>query len=82
MTNRQALTKKLAAAQFVLFDLHLYLDTHPGDIQTLSLYKKFESRLLMLRHEYEENFGSITMLGAHGVEWLKDPWPWETDWCD
>ncbi len=82
MTNRQALMKKLAAAQFVLFDLHLYLDTHPGDIQTLSLYKKFESRYLMLKREYEENFGNITMLGAHGVEWLKDPWPWETEWCD
>ena len=82
MTKRQALMKNLAAAQFALFDLHLYLDTHPGDLQTLSLYKKFESRVLTLRHEYEDKYGSISMLGAHGVEWLKDPWPWDTEVCD
>jgi spore coat protein JB len=82
MTKRQALMKKLAAAQFALFDLHLYLDTHPGDLHTLSLYKKFEARLLELRSEYENRFGSLSMLGAHGVEWLRDPWPWETEVCD
>lgn len=81
MTNRQALMKRLAAAQFVLFDLHLYLDTHPGDIQALSIYKKFESRMLALRHEYEEKFGSLSLVGAPGVEWLKDPWPWDTEVC-
>lgn len=82
MTNRQMLMKKLAAAQFVLFDLHLYFDTHPGDLQTLSVYKKFESRYLLLKREYEEKYGSISLLGSHGVEWFRDPWPWDTEVCD
>ncbi len=82
MTHRQSLMKKLAAAKFALLELHLYLDTHPGDLQTLSQYKKFEAKYMLLKHEYEEKYGNLDWLGAHGVEWLKNPWPWESEGCD
>ncbi|MCL2509228.1 MAG: spore coat protein CotJB [Oscillospiraceae bacterium] len=82
MTNRQACLRKLCAVRFRIFDIHLYLDTHPSDIQMLALCKKFESEYMLLKQEYEEKFGCIDMQGCHGVEWLKDPWPWDMEGCN
>ena len=70
-TNHAELYKKLAAADFALWDMHLYLDTHPGDLNAA-----------MLRAEYEAACGKLTAADAHGVEWLCDPWPWEKCGCD
>ena len=31
---------------------------------------------------YEEKFGPLTPENGQGVEWVKNPWPWEKEWCD
>ncbi len=80
--NKAELTKKLAAADFALWDLHLYLDTHPGDLNAVGLHNKLQKNALMLRAEYESAFGKLTAFDAQGVEWLCDPWPWEKCGCD
>ena len=77
MNERQKCMKKLAASKFALLELHLYLDTHPGDLQSLALYRKYEAKYLLQKQEFEERYGALDWLGAHGVEWLKEPWPWE-----
>ena len=82
MTQREVLLKKLSAAQFTLWELHLYLDTHPADLQALALHKKCESRYRMLREEFENKYGALTAAGANGAEWLKNPWPWDLEGCD
>ena len=68
MTKRETMLRRLSAAQFTQWELHLYLDTHPSDLQAL-------------RSEYEAQFGALTALDATGAEWLKDPWPWDTEEC-
>ena len=40
--NKTELLKKLSAAEFALWDLHLYLDTHPCDTKALEIATKFE----------------------------------------
>lgn len=79
MTPREALLKKVAAADFALFELHLYLDTHAFDQQALEIYEKYRAKAALLRREYEENYGPISFGTAAGAEWLKDPWPWDTE---
>ena len=74
MTKRETMLRRLSAAQFTQWELHLYLDTHPSDLQALARYRA-------LRSEYESQFGSLTALDATGAEWLKDPWPWDTEEC-
>ena len=82
MNNREKMMRNLAAAKFTLWEIHLYLDTHPEDIAMISAYKKYESKYMMILHEYEEKYGAISIRDAHGVEWLKDPWPWDGKVCD
>ncbi len=80
--NRAELTKKLAAADFALWDLHLYLDTHPGDLAAVGTYNKYYKKFMLLRDEYEQTYGKLSTGTAQGVEWLKNPWPWEKCGCD
>ena len=80
--NKTELLKKLSAAEFALWDLHLYLDTHPGDLAAVGLYNKYYKKYMMLREEYESVCGKLSARNAQGVEWLKDPWPWEKGCCD
>ncbi len=82
MSNREAMLKKLSAAQFTLWEIHLYLDTHPWDLQMLEMHNKCALKYKALHAEYEEKFCPLTAAKAQGVEWLKGPWPWEFEECD
>lgn len=82
MSKRETMLRNLSAAQFKLWEIHLYLDTHPWDMQMLEAHTKAEMIYKALRQEFEESFGGLTASKAHGVEWLKGPWPWETGECD
>lgn len=71
------LSKQLGAVQFSLWELHLYLDTHPDDLSALALYNKYKEKCEKLTDEYIEQCGELYSNGNPGVSWLKDPWPWE-----
>ena len=76
---REKLMKRLSAAQFALYELRLFLDTHKDDKEALSMFEKYQSKFDALKKEYEEQFGPLTLNGINSDEWLKDPWPWEVD---
>lgn len=76
----QALMKKLSAAQFAAFELHLLLDTHPCDPSILAEYRKYERMAQMLREEYEQKCGPLRpsdQFGDGRWEWVDAPWPWD-----
>lgn len=75
--NNAAIFNQLSAVQFAMWDLHLYLDTHPDDLSALSLYKKYQEKNEKLTKEYEEKCGALYAEGNPGVTWLKNPWPWD-----
>lgn len=80
--NKNELARSFSAAQFAMWDLHLYLDTHPADLAAVGLYNKYYKKYLSLKDEYEAVFGKLSPKSAQGVEWLSDPWPWEKCGCD
>ena len=82
MSERKKLLMRLSATQFAAWELHLYLDTHPCDTKALEMHKKYSERAKELTEEYEECFGPLTHMGGSGLEWIKDPWPWEYKECD
>ena len=82
MNKREAAMLKLQAAQFALWELHLYLDTHPEDLESIAAYKRYAAKYAMMKNEYEEQYGPISALAAPGVAWLKNPWPWDSEVCD
>jgi len=82
MSNREAMLKKLSAAQFAVWEMHLYLDTHPWDLAMVEKHGRAMHKYKALKREFEETFCGLTPETAQGVEWLKGPWPWENEECD
>lgn len=78
MKGTNSLSIRLSAVQFAMWELHLYLDTHPDDISALKLHSKYREKYLKLKEEYEAKYGPLTPgSGMPGVRWLKNPWPWD-----
>ncbi len=82
MDNRAKMLRRLSAAQFAVWELHMYLNTHPNDKKALEMYKKHLEHFKELKSEFEECFGPITIRSGTGAEWLQDPWPWEVEGDD
>lgn len=63
-------------AAFAVWELRLYLNTHPNDKEAWALFRK-------LCEETEEPNYAVTFLkemcGCDGWTWTDDPWPWEYD---
>lgn len=81
MTNRESALKKLSACQFALWEIHLYLDTHPWDLAMVEKHNRLAANFKQLKKEFEEKYYPLTPAKASGVEWLKGPWPWEIEEC-
>ena len=81
MVCKHAVDKRISAYQFALYDLALYLDTHPRDEQAMQLREIYRARLCQLVNEYEQHYGKyvVTMADVQDnwLEWVKDPWPWD-----
>ncbi len=75
MTN--SLTCQLSAAKFAMWELHLYLDTHPNDCDMKELWKEYAETVNRLTREYERMYGPLTVESGAGENWLKEPWPWQ-----
>ena len=81
MTEREALLKKISTYQFAAYDLQLYLDTHPDDSDTLAQVRRYRELLKPLIREFEKKYGSLTKRQEDGNnwDWIKAPWPWESE---
>ena len=81
MVCKSAVEKRIGAYQFALYDLALYLDSHPCDEQAMQLRTLYKQRLCSLIDEYEQHYGKYVMTMADvqdsWTEWVKDPWPWD-----
>lgn len=77
-SDREKLLRKIAAIQFSVWELHVYLDTHIDDPEAVKLCKKYTAELKCLVDEYEQAYGPLKSDGnCASSAWLKDPWPWD-----
>ena len=74
---KEKLLLRVSSAQFAMYELRLFLDTHPDNKEALTMLEKYKSKYTELKKEYEEQFGPLTLNGINSDEWLKDPWPWD-----
>ena len=80
MNEKECMLKDLQALDFKLYDLSLYLDTHPFDEDALALYQDTADEAMDKREEYEAKYGPLTQeVAATDCEWtwIQNPWPWE-----
>ncbi len=79
LSERMQKLKKVQEADFVAYDLLLYLDTHPNCQTALTKYKAAVERGQKLRKEYEAEYGPLTAAASSAAapwQWSKTPWPW------
>jgi spore coat protein JB len=75
------LLHQLQEVDFVLVELNLYLDTHPGDPQAIQQYNDYAQKRKRLKRKFESRFGPLTHFGHSKQQypggWNEGPWPWE-----
>ena len=81
MTERDMMLKKIGTLKFAVTDIDLFLNTHPGDSQTLTMREEYQKQLEPLVKQFEEKYGPLTKCenDANTWAWVKDPWPWDTE---
>lgn len=81
MVCKSVVEKRIGAYQFALYDLSLYLDSHPHDEQATQLRQVYRARLCQLIDEYEQHYGkyiaTMADVNENWHDWVSDPWPWD-----
>lgn len=80
--KRRQLMYAIQMYDFYLYELQLYLDTHPTCRNGLFAFRRYKELREKAVRSYNELFGPLTPLqsGCENVfEWAKGPWPWEKE---
>ena len=81
MDNRMQLKQRIGAYQFAVWEMTLYLDTHPQCAAALSKYDEYRAMVARLIEEYEANYGAwepdSNSVRGECWSWVGGPWPWE-----
>lgn len=80
MNERNMLLTKIKKYSFALYELNLYLDTHPDCRRALALFDKYNSIKNAAENEYIQKYGPITAeqnIDSQHWSWVDNPWPWE-----
>ena len=79
MTEQESLMRRINANQFAMWELHIYLDTHPGDCDAAAKLEEYRKVTADLTTKYEEAYGPIneTTQDTNRWAWIAEPWPWE-----
>ncbi len=76
MVNTKNLKHKFMAVRFVMWELHLYLDTHPCDEDAMRLLERYKKQYENLLEEYKCQYGPLTAECGSGEAWIGRPFPW------
>ncbi len=78
------LMQELCEVSFLLDDLVLYLDTHPGDEKAFAIYRENSRRRKELKETFAKRFYPLTtdcMAGCGDFGWENGTPPWEGGCC-
>lgn len=76
------LLKRIQMYDFMLYELMLFLDTHPACPDALELFRKYKALRDKAYAEYAEEFGPIIpeqAASGNRWSWTDAPWPWEME---
>ncbi len=83
MNEKQRLClKRIRICDFVLYELALFLDTHPKCCEALELFNKYNEMRCNAVEEYTKHFGPLVMKDSDSTQkwcWINGPWPWERE---
>jgi spore coat protein JB len=79
-SEKDAFLRRISATSFAMWELHIYLDTHPNDMTAMALLNKNKQKYEMLSTEYQSKYGPLSTFNVdtnNKWQWIADPWPWE-----
>ena len=82
LNEREQLMKKLQEAAFAVYDVQLYLDTHPTDQAALRYFDQQRQAKQKAMEEYAAKYGPVRVEQSSRERkwnWIEDPWPWEME---
>ncbi len=77
--NKNELLQCITALDFYIIDLHLYLNTHPNDVDAIMKYNECVMKVKALREEYNKLYGMLlanNSISRQPWQWIESPWPW------
>lgn len=81
MVDKCDMLKRISAYQFALYDLGLFLDSHPNDEAAMRLRCMYQEKAAQLINAYEQHYGKLVLtqqdVEGSWQEWVSDPWPWD-----
>ncbi len=82
MENKIRLMRAIQMYDFYLYELTLYLDTHPTCQNGLSAFRKYKALRKQAADAYIAAYGPLTPIDSdcdNVFEWVKGPAPWEKE---
>ncbi len=80
--ERERLLRKYQEADFALFEVTLYLDTHPTDKKALECFDKYQKLRNKAKEAYTSKYGALQssqVKTSNRFSWVNNPWPWEVE---
>lgn len=80
--KRRLCLKRIRICDFVLYELGLFLNTHPCCEEALEMFNKYNAMRRNAVDEFIKQFGPLEMndsLSAQKWCWINGPWPWERE---
>lgn len=79
--NACALRRRIGAYRFAVWEMTLYLDTHPDCAAALEKLRELQAVTGRLVEEYEGQYGTLVLTSDEACgerwSWVDGPWPWE-----
>lgn len=81
MSNRERLLRRIAAYDFAIVELQIFLDTHPTNPEAIRKLDEYTKKSDVLRNQFEEQFGPIQSnnIESNRLAWISNPWPWDNE---
>lgn len=79
--ERQRMLLEVQKYGFAMWDLNLYLNTHPTDRNVMMLFDQYRNSYKRSIEDYQNKYGALSVkdTNANGGYWAwnRSPWPWE-----
>lgn len=79
MSDREKLLKSIAAEDFAVIELHMFMNSNPNNKEAARMLKEHDLKSKALRKQFEEMYGPLksNQIEANRWAWISDPWPWD-----
>lgn len=80
--NKRNCLRKIQACDFVLYEIALFLDTHPNCREAKEMFCRYQESRREAAQDYVRCGGVLEQKSACAAErwnWIESPWPWERE---